>query len=109
MFDLVGKAANNRYLPLIVRSHSQSMFQILPPAKSLSLLFNIAFSLEKRGIQSVFGTMDKSAPLLPAFLMQIKLFAAILKLRIRRGRRINLSNSLIRLSFHAPSRPLQWL
>jgi hypothetical protein len=53
MFDLVGKAANNRYLPLIVCPHSQSMFQILPPAKSLSLLFNIASSLENAGFEAI--------------------------------------------------------
>ena len=85
MCDLVGKAANNHYLPRFACPHSQSMFQILPPAKCLSLLFNIATSLEKRGIRSVSGAMDKSALLLTAFLMQINLFAAILKLRIRRG------------------------
>jgi len=47
MFDLVGKAANNLYLPLIGCPRSQSMFQIPPQAKSLSLLFNIASPLEK--------------------------------------------------------------
>ncbi len=55
MFDLVGKAANNRYLPLIVRPHSQSMFQILPPAKSLSLLFNIASSLKNPVFKAFLG------------------------------------------------------
>lgn len=109
MFDLVGKAANNHFLPRIDCPHSQSMFQILPQAKSLSLLFSIPSRSKNLANRSIFRAMRKSPPLLPAFRMQINLFAAILKLRIRRGRRINLSNSLIRHSSNAPIRLLQWL